>query len=60
MDRGAWWAIDLGVAESDMTDWLTFSLSLPITDLLYQVKQSSLMLIERLSGLPEWLPSTYA
>ena len=60
MDRGAWWAIDLGVAESDMTDWLTFSLSLPITDLLYQVKQSSLMQIERLSGLPEWLPSTYA
>ena len=43
MDRGAWWAMVLGVAESDMTDWLTFSLSLPTMDLLYQVEQSSLM-----------------
>ena len=43
MDRGAWWATVLGVAESDMTAWLQFSLSLPTMDLLYQVKQSSLM-----------------
>ena len=28
MDRGAWWATDPGVTESDMTDRLTFSLSL--------------------------------
>ena len=26
MDRGAWWTIVLGVAESDMTEWLTLNL----------------------------------
>ena len=29
MDRGAWWATVHGVAESDMTEQLTLSLSVP-------------------------------
>ena len=28
MDRGAWWATVHAVAESDMTEWLSLSLSL--------------------------------
>ena len=27
MDKGAWWASDPGVTKSDMTEWLTLSLS---------------------------------
>ena len=31
MDRGAWWAVVLGAAELDTTEWLTLSLSHPPT-----------------------------
>ena len=27
MDRGAWWATDHGITESDITEWLTLSMS---------------------------------
>ena len=34
MDRGAWWATVHGVKESDMTEWLTLSLS-PLMNLTF-------------------------
>ena len=44
MDRGAWQAIVQGVAESDMTEQLTLSLSYPISSLISSIGEVQFLL----------------
>ena len=41
MDRGVWWATVHGLAESDMSERLTLSLSITIVKDVYQFPQST-------------------
>ena len=44
MDRGAWQAIVQGLAESDMTEQLTLSLSYPISSLISSIGEVQFLL----------------
>ena len=40
MDRGAWWATDHGIAELDMTEWLTHTTSTFLKIILFNICSS--------------------